>query len=151
MYWSHFVNPGDIRRANLLDGSAQETLITGLPSPIGLALDLGAPGTAVYFAVAAPASVPSGNAFDLTVTALDPYGNVDVNYQGTVSFSSTDPDTGVVLSADYTFTTGVGGDNGVHTFSGGVTLVTVGDQTLTVTDTISSIAGSATVTVGPGP
>jgi len=56
-----------------------------------------------------------------------------------------------VLPADYTFTTGVGGDNGVHTFSGGVTLVTVGDQTLTVTDKVSGIAGSATITVGPGP
>ena len=38
-----------------------------------------------------------------------------------------------------------------HTFPGGVTLVTVGDQTLTSTDTVSGITGSATVTVGPGP
>jgi hypothetical protein len=68
-----------------------------------------------------------------------------------VTFSTTDPDSGVVLPADYTFTTGVGGDNGVHSFSGGVTLVTVGDQTLTVTDTVSAIAGSTTITVGPGP
>jgi DNA-binding beta-propeller fold protein YncE len=151
MYWSDFrTPPGDIRRANL-DGSGPETLITGLPSPVGVALDLGAPGTAVFFAVAAPASVPSGNSFDLTVTALDPYGNRDVNYQGTVTFSTTDPDSGVVLPADYTFTTGDGGDNGVHTFPGGVTLITVGDQTLTATDTLSGITGSATVTVGPSP
>jgi hypothetical protein len=56
-----------------------------------------------------------------------------------------------LLPADYTFTTGAGGDNGVHTFSGGVTLVTLGDQTLTVTDNVSSITGSLTITVGPGP
>jgi hypothetical protein len=57
----------------------------------------------------------------------------------------------VVLPADYTFTTGDGGDNGVHTFSGGVTLITGGDQTLTATDKVSGITGSVTVTVGPGP
>jgi hypothetical protein len=68
-----------------------------------------------------------------------------------VTFSTTDPDSGVVLPADYTFTTDVGGDNGVHSFSGAVTLVTAGDQTLTLTDTVSGIAGSATITVGPGP
>ena len=57
----------------------------------------------------------------------------------------------VVLPADYTFTTGDGGDNGMHTFSSGVTLVTVGAQTLTVTDKVSNVTGSATITVGPGP
>ncbi len=66
-----------------------------------------------------------------------------------MTFTTTDPDSGVVLPADYTFTTGVGGDNGVHTFSGGVTLITVGDQTVMATDTVSGITGSATVTVGP--
>jgi hypothetical protein len=98
----------------------------------------------------APTAV-SGTPFDVTVTALDPYGKIDPNYQGTMTFSTTDPDSGVLLPADYTFTTGDGGDNGVHTFPGGVTLVTVGDQTLTSTDTVSGIAGTATVTVGPGP
>jgi hypothetical protein len=150
LYWSHYVSAGDIRRANL-DGSGQETLITGLPGPTGIALDLGAPGTAVFFAAAAPASVASGNSFDLTVTALDPYGNRDVNYQGSVTLTTTDPDSGVLLPADYTFTTGDGGDNGVHTFSGGVTLITQGDQVLSVTDTASGITGSVTITVGPGP
>jgi hypothetical protein len=57
----------------------------------------------------------------------------------------------VLLPADYTFTTGDNGDNGVHTFPGGVTLVTVGDQTVTFTDTASGITGKVTVTVGPGP
>jgi hypothetical protein len=55
----------------------------------------------------------------------------------------------VALPADYTFTTGVGGDYGVHTFR--VTLITLGDQTLTVTDKVSGITGSVTITVGPGP
>jgi streptogramin lyase len=101
--------------------------------------------------ITAASTAVSGTPFDVTVTALDPSGNTDTNYQGTVSFSTTDPDPGVVLPADYTFTTGDGGDNGVHTFPGGVTLVTVGDQTLTVADNVSGITGTITVTVGPGP
>jgi streptogramin lyase len=99
---------------------------------------------------AAPTAV-SGTPFDVTVTALDPYGKIDTNYQGTVTFSTTDSDSGVLLPADYTFTAGAGGDNGVHTFPGGFTLVTVGDQTLTFTDMASGLTRSATVTVGPGP
>ena len=33
----------------------------------------------------------------------------------------------------------------------GVALITLGDQTLTATDTVSGITGSVSVTVGPGP
>ena len=85
------------------------------------------------------------------VAACGPSGNTDATYQGTVTFSTTDPDSAVVLPADYTFTTGDGGDNGVHTFPGGVTLVTVGDQSLTATDNVNGITGSVTIAVGPGP
>src|SRR5262249_37410363 len=101
--------------------------------------------------ITAGPTVVTGAAFDITITALGPWGNVDTGYQGTVTFGTSDPDSGVVLSADYTFTTGVRGDNGVHTFPGGVTLVSVGDQTLAVTDTASGITGTVTITVGPGP
>jgi streptogramin lyase len=103
------------------------------------------------FLITASTTAISGTPFDLTVMALDPSGSIDTNYQGTVTFSTSDPDSGVVLPADYTFTTGDGGDNGVHTFSGAVTLITVGDQMLTSTDTVSGITGSVTVTVGTGP
>ncbi len=108
---------------------------------------------AVSFYVLAPSSVASGTPFDVTVYALDPYGNIDTNYQGTVTFSSSDTDPGVVLPADYTFTTA---DAGIHTFTdtglGEVTLITEGDQTLTVTDTVdATITGTATITVTAGP
>jgi hypothetical protein len=69
-----------IRLANL-DGSGQAMLVNRLNTPWGIALDLGAQGTAVFYAIAAPASVPSGTAFDVTITAADPYGTIDVNYQ----------------------------------------------------------------------
>jgi len=88
--------------------------------------------------------VPSGIAFDVTVTAQDPYGNTDTNYTGTVTFSSSDPDPSVVLPPDYPFTAS---DGGTHAFSGGFTLVTAGDQLITATDTVSGITGNATVTV----
>jgi adhesin/invasin len=65
-----------------------------------------------------------------------------------VTFSTSDTDPGIVLPADYTFTAA---DAGVHTFPGGATLITSGDQTVTTTDTVSGITGSVTVTVGPGP
>ncbi len=104
---------------------------------------------AVAFQVVAPASASSGMPFDVTVIAVDPYGNTDTNYQGTVTFSSSDTDPGVILPADYTFQAS---DAGMATFPGGVTLITVGDQTITATDVDSGITGSATVTVtSPGP
>jgi hypothetical protein len=141
MYWTDGV--GQIGRANL-DGTEQEILIAGLAGPFGIALDLGTPGTAVFYAVAAPASVQSGTAFDLTITAADPYGNIDINYQSTVTFSTSDIGPGIALPADYTFTAD---DRGVHTFPGAVNLITPGDQTITVTDTASGISRTITITV----
>jgi plastocyanin len=106
---------------------------------------------ASHFLLIAPESASSGTPFDLIVAALDPYGNFDMNYQGTVAFTTTDTDPGVMLPAAYTWTSGNNEDNGLHDFVGGVTLITSGQQTLTVTDTVSAITGSATLTVGAGP
>ncbi len=106
------------------------------------------PKPATNFQVNAPAHATSGMPFDVTVTALDANGQTAVGYVGTVTFSSSDVDPGVLAPTDYTFTAA---DNGVHTFPGGFTLVTVGDQTLTATDTADqTITGTATVTVDPG-
>ena len=83
---------------------------------------------------------------------MDPFGQVAVGYTGTVTFSTSDTDPGVVLPADYTFTAD---DGGVHTFTdtglGEITLVTPGEQTLSVTDTTDdTISGNATITVMGG-
>ncbi len=102
---------------------------------------------AATFQIVAPASVASGAPFDVTVLAVDPYGNTDTNYQGTITFSTSDPDPGVVLPPDYTFQPS---DTGMATFPGGVTLITPGDQALAVADTSSGITGAATVTVTAG-
>jgi hypothetical protein len=83
----------------------------------------------------------AGAAFQITVSALDAFGNVATGYLGTVHFSSTD--TAAVLPANYAFTAL---DQGKHTFT--VTLNTLGGQTITATDTVhSSIAGKLKVNV----
>ncbi len=106
-------------------------------------------GAAVAFQVDAPPSVTAGSPFDVTFTALDNYGHVAAAYTGTVTFSTSDTDPGVVLPGDYNFTAD---DQGVHTFAGAFTLITPGEQTLTATDTADgSVAGTTTVTVDPGP
>ncbi len=109
-------------------------------SQAGIEVD---PAAADHFLVTAPATAASGAAFGVTLTALDPYGNVDVHYQGTVSWTTSDPDPGVVLPPGYAFSAA---DAGVHTFAEGFTLVTAGDQTLTATDA-NGPTGLATVTV----
>jgi hypothetical protein len=103
------------------------------------------PAAASTLVVGAPASVTQGAPFTLTVTAQDPYGNTATGYRGTAHFTSSDAGAGVVLPPDYTFTAG---DGGVHTFSNGATLVTVGTQTVAATDTAAgSITGQASVKV----
>jgi len=103
------------------------------------------PALASRLSLAAPSDVSANYAFSATITALDPYGNVDTDYTGTVQFTSTDPS--AVLPTFYTFTTGSGGDNGIHTIVNGFTLHNSGSQTITATDKATSgITGSAAVT-----
>ena len=95
--------------------------------------------TAKTLGVVAPASVSAGVAFNVTVTAKDSLGNTVTNYTGPVHFST--PDTmGPALPIDYTF---VAGDHGVHVFTNGVALVTITNQTVTVTDALDKIHTTA--------
>ena len=58
IYWSDYAGPepgnriGDIRRANL-DGTGQSVLITGLPYPIGLTLDVPEPSAVLLLGLCA--------------------------------------------------------------------------------------------------
>ena len=77
---------------------------------------------------------------NVTVTALDQFGNVATGYTGTVAFTSSDG--AAALPANYTFT---GPDGGIHVFAGGVTLATVGEHSVTATDVaVGTITGSQT-------
>ena len=53
------------------------------------------------------------------MTALDQAGNIATGYTGKVHFTKSDTNASAAVPADYTF---VGSDNGVHVFTGGVTL-----------------------------
>ena len=88
------------------------------------------PGAATVLIVAGYASPRApGLAGTVTVTAKDAYGNTDTAYVGTIQFTSTD--VMASLPSAYPF---VGGDAGAHTFTNGVTLNTLGLQSITATD-----------------
>lgn len=76
--------------------------------------------------------VYAGSPLDVTVTAADPYGKTVYVYRGTIHFETTDTDPNVILPTNYTYTAA---DAGRHTFYWGVTLWTLGLQTITVRDT----------------
>ena len=127
-------------------------LVTGRGSPqadlvvSSLVGNISPPPTqvATHLGIVAPVSSTAGAPFSVTVSALDSSNNAVAGYRGTVHFVSSDGAGQVVLPANYTFTST---DAGVHTFTG-VTLVTAGSQTITVTDTASGLlAGSAAVAV----
>jgi hypothetical protein len=101
------------------------------------------PAAANSFLVTAPGAATAGTAFSATVTAQDAFNNTATGYTGTVHFSSSDPQ--AALPANSTLT------NGVGSFS--VTLKTVGNRTITATDTVTSsiIGTSAPVVVTAGP
>jgi hypothetical protein len=78
---------------------------------------------------------------NVTVSAYDQYGDLFLNYTGTVTFS-TNRTGEVTLPSDYTF---VLGDAGVHTIVGSLTFNAVGWFTVTATDaSVSSVTGDQT-------
>jgi len=98
--------------------------------------------TASHFSVTSAAYVNSGTAFSFDVTALDAWNNLAAGYSGVVHFTSSDAL--ALLPADAAVA------NGSDTVS--LTMNTVGVQTITATDTVTSIAGtSSSINVlGPG-
>jgi YVTN family beta-propeller protein len=97
---------------------------------------------ATHFAVSSPVNAIAGNSFGVTVFAEDQFNSVVPGYTGTVHFTSSDPQ--AVLPANSTLTNGVGNFQ--------VALKTLGSQTYTATDTVTSaITGTSNpVTVGSG-
>jgi hypothetical protein len=149
-------NGGPTQTMALLPGSpalnAGDPAELGAPDQRGVVrsggVNIGAyQASASAFVLTAPATVTAGVPFDVTVQAVDPFGQAALGYTGTVTFSTSDPDPGVVLPEAYTFTPD---DQGTHTFSGGFTLITPGDQTITADDQAGGFCASAVVTVQDG-
>ena len=95
--------------------------------------------TAAAFGIAAPNSVVAGNAFGITLTALDAYGNIASGYTGTARFSSSDAH--ATLAGNVTFVLANAGVVNVM----GTTLVTAdSNATVGANDTLQpSIAGTS--------
>jgi hypothetical protein len=86
------------------------------------------PSTASFFTITAPATATTGSPVNVTVTAVDHFGNIATGYAGHVHFTSSDDH--ATLPADSTLT------NGASSFA--VTLDTAGNQTITATDNAST-------------
>jgi hypothetical protein len=146
-------NGGPTKTMALLPGSP--ALNAGDPAQLGVAdqrgvvrsggVNIGAyQASASAFVLTAPATVTAGTPFNVAVKAVDAFGQVALGYRGTVTFATTDNDPAVMLPADYAFTAA---DQGVHTFTGGFTLITPGDQTLTVSDPVGGFSAGLTLPV----
>jgi hypothetical protein len=124
----------------------------GAGTVLGLWLDsLNAPGPASFNVSLVIHPYPAGSTHVVTVRVLDSHGNTATGYTGTIHFDSSDKKASV--PADYTFTSA---DKGLHAFAAslkpGLVLRTAGSQSITATDKArSSLKGSATITVAPGP
>jgi len=108
--------------------------MTGTSSAINVS-----PAGTTHFSVLAPTYVDSGTAFQLDVTALDAWNNVASAYSGMAHFTSSDGAAALPVDSGFAAGTGV--------FS--VTLNTLGAQTVTATDTVTSITGTFSTTVIP--
>ncbi len=98
---------------------------------------------ASHFTVAVPSSSTVGEAFTVTVTALDAFGNVATAYAGTVNFTSSD--VSATLPASYHFQAS---DAGIAAFPAAFVLRTAGAQSIVAADANkTAIVGSGSVTV----
>jgi hypothetical protein len=98
-------------------------------------ITVNAAGAASFVVSGFPSPTIAGVAHSVTVTAKDVYGNTATSYGGTVKITSSDSK--AVLPSNGGLTSGVG------SFS--VTLKTAGTQSITATDTVTSlITGSQT-------
>jgi plastocyanin len=101
-------------------------------------------GTVHFLVSPSPVTTAVGQPINITVNAVNTCDNLQPGYTGTVdNFTSTD--SSATFPGNYTFTVGVSGDNGTHTFTNGVTFFTVGSQTVTVGDTFDQFFGTSPV------
>jgi hypothetical protein len=84
-------------------------------------------GTPAILVINAPSSAVAGSPFTITVIAMVG-GSRDTIINSPIHFTSSD--SAAVLPGDYDFTAN---DAGSHTFTNGVTLMTVGNQSITAT------------------
>jgi hypothetical protein len=95
------------------------------------------------------AVVAPGETFSLTVSVYHQFDELCYEYEGTVEFTTSDADAGVVLPSPYTFTLA---DAGTHVFADEFALMTDGDQTIMAEDSAdATLTDTVTVTVESPP
>ncbi len=128
-FWYYSTNAGD----HLITGSDASTLDNpdaGVTNAVHNTLEV-RPAALSYFNVYNVGGTADQNGWTehyygdsqtVIVEAIDILGNRKTNYTGTITFNLTDAlaVVGTNYPADYTFTVGVNGDNGIHTFTDGI-------------------------------
>ena len=122
------------------DGSARDWVVT-----VTVAI-----GPLDHFTITGyPTSTTAGQNFgsnDIIITVYDGDNKIKTDYTGQVYFTSTDSSAILPYTSGgkYTFASGTGLDNGIHTFPGtGFALKTAGSKTVTLTDGTVSVTSSA--------
>jgi len=106
-----------------------------------------APASRLVVATQPPGSVTIGSGFGLVVDAMDPFGNLDTSFDGSVSLALASNPGGTTIGGTPTATAGAG----VATFSG-VLLYKVGaGYTLQASSGGLSTATTSAITVNPAP
>ena len=114
-----------LRTAGSQTLTGADTLASSLNGSLTVSVS---PIAATHFGINAPPGATLGSPFAFTVTAQDPYNNATTIYSGSIHLTSSDPS--ATLAANGSLTGGIG------VFS--ATLQTLGTQTLSATDTITS-------------
>jgi hypothetical protein len=113
--------------------------ITGVSGPVPVT-----PAAAHSFLWSVPLTATVNSPFSPTLSVFDTFGNIATSYTGSVTLSTTGTPT-VTTPAPYTFTSGGGSDNGVHTFTNGF-IVTAGTPGNTFTITGNDVGNGITLT-----
>jgi hypothetical protein len=115
-------------------GETITAIDTGNPLLMGASTISVSAGAATHLSLSGQNSALVGAPYSVAVDALDAFANVAASYNGTIHFTSSDPQ--AVLPGNSTLT------NGSGTFN--VTLKTTASETITATDTVtSSITGTS--------
>jgi hypothetical protein len=132
-----------LARAGTQTITAADTVTTSISGTVRVQIN---PAAAATLTLSAPSSARMNQAFNVSVTLTDQFGNVATGYRGRVHFASSDP-LGR-MPADYTFG---GSDAGTHTFSatlGTPSTIFTPSQSISVTDTANgSLSDSRSITV----
>lgn len=128
-------NSSGVANANFTSNLAQNENVQAVVNGVTFIAPIAFSGNMNSLAINAATGGFTGTISSPNVIAYDSGGRISVGYTGTVAFSSSDPL--ATVPGNYQFTSS---DRGVHSFASQATLVTNGVQTLTVTDTASSIA-----------